>query len=193
MRGISTAATGVIVALGPSGCFSEQGVESAPTFGGAVAVTNGFLPGVGGATTATATSSGGTSSESHLGTALGGFDADAVLGAAGFGGAAGATGRGGAPPEPSIPEGAIFAGGWDDNVNFDWFTQREAPSDSDLDALLELDANVVADAQELAQSTASPHTLIDVALVLDTTGSMGDELAYLEREFENLWHEVQQT
>ena len=42
-------------------------------------------------------------------------------------------------------------------------------------------------------AVAAPRPRVEVAFVLDTTGSMGDELVYLERELENLWYQVQRT
>src|SRR5258708_7458084 len=45
-------------------------------------------------------------------------------------------------------------------------------------------ANELASARDLANGQASPKTDLDVQLVLDTTGSMGDELAYLQGEFD---------
>lgn len=197
MRGISAVATCVIAAIAPYACFPDpdppvQGAGSATIS----AVGGPFFPGPVTTTTVGGTTAGGTSAGGHLGTLLGGFDADTVLETAGSGGAAGGAGRGGAPADPSepaIPEGALLAAGWDDNANFEWFTRREAPSESDPEALPQLDAMQVSDAHELAQSIQPEHAFLDIALVLDTTGSMGDELAYLEREVGNLWHQVQRT
>jgi hypothetical protein len=77
---------------------------------------------------------------------------------------------------------------WDDNLNYDFFGRYVAAhpqipgspgfATSDYDASHML----------FAQRTA--HTAIDAALVIDTTGSMGDELAYLTAEFANIWNAI---
>lgn len=73
----------------------------------------------------------------------------------------------------------ITAGVWDDNQNFEWFAAyaRRVATSPDLAAF-------TADEQQAARdrSAARSHRELDIQLVIDTTGSMGDELAYLQRE-----------
>jgi hypothetical protein len=87
-----------------------------------------------------------------------------------------------ARPEPApLPQsGQLTAGVWDDNLNFTFF---------------EAYANRVATTQDLGVfgrdeqrrarelfAQQSARTELDVQLVIDTTGSMGDELSYLQSE-----------
>src|SRR5688500_3313810 len=179
MRGISTAATCVIAAIVPYACLVSSDESSGSSSGGPTVTVGGF-PG-GATSTSTSTTGRAANTGGSVGSVLEAFDADTLPGDAGSGGAAGGTGRAGAPgasPAPVVPEGALLAAAWDDNVNFDWFTRREAPSGSAANALPQLDAALVAEAHEQAQSPRSEHAFLDIALVLDTTGSMGDELAY---------------
>lgn len=91
------------------------------------------------------------------------------------------------PREPRrLPQaGQLTAGVWDDNRNFDFFKPyaagfvRENGSDFAM-----FDAQEVTTARDAANGHASPRSEIDVQLVLDTTGSMGDELTYLQSEFD---------
>jgi hypothetical protein len=81
------------------------------------------------------------------------------------------------------PAGQLTAGVWDDNLNFNFFAayaQRIGQSSPDLGAF------TFADQRESMQRFAQPqpHGELDVQLVLDTTGSMGDELQYLQSEFD---------
>jgi von Willebrand factor type A domain len=86
----------------------------------------------------------------------------------------------------ALPQsGQLTAGVWDDNVNFDFwrpyavgFRQHHGQdfamfSDQELTA-----------ARDLANEQKAPRAELDVQLVLDTTGSMGDELTYLQSEFD---------
>lgn len=87
--------------------------------------------------------------------------------------------------DASVPSGVLTAGAWDDNRNYDFFgaylqtkaTLAGAPpiSSGDRDAAHALFAN--------AQPAKSR---LDVAIVIDTTGSMGDEAEYLKAEFQNI-------
>ncbi len=88
--------------------------------------------------------------------------------------------------------GVLTAGIWDDNLNYAFFKtylashqgQNAIAGDpgfaaSDYDASNALFANRAA------------FTSIDAALVIDTTGSMGDELSYLTAEFANILGAIQ--
>jgi hypothetical protein len=81
--------------------------------------------------------------------------------------------------------GILTAGMWDDRLNYEFFGTY-------LDAHLTkvtgdpgfVRADYDAANTEFAQRGA--HTVVDAALVLDTTGSMGDEISYLTAEFANI-------
>lgn len=101
-------------------------------------------------------------------------------------GGPGETGAGGSVALPQ--SGSLTAGIWDDNANFDEFERyREDLWDGNTE-LEQANGRLFAAAeQEAAHGDAegdqpTPSTL-DVALVIDTTGSMGDEIAYLQSEF----------
>ncbi len=90
-----------------------------------------------------------------------------------------------APRRPLPQSGQLTAGVWDDNRNFDFFKpyavtfrQRNA-ADFAMFAEQELSA-----ARDVANAPQAPRAELDVQLVLDTTGSMGDELSYLQGEFD---------
>ncbi|HEU4537255.1 MAG TPA: vWA domain-containing protein, partial [Polyangiaceae bacterium] len=77
----------------------------------------------------------------------------------------------------------LTAGVWDDNRNFDFWTSYAARfRERDQDFAMFSDREM-ADASR-GGAPAAPRTELDVQLVLDTTGSMGDELAYLQSEFD---------
>jgi hypothetical protein len=90
-----------------------------------------------------------------------------------------------AAPPPRLPRaGQLTAGVWDDNQTFDFwkpyalrFTEQGA--DFRMFSAAELDA-----AQREALAPSQAKTDLDVQLVLDTTGSMGDELSYLQSELD---------
>lgn len=86
-------------------------------------------------------------------------------------------------PEPPRA-GQLTAGVWDDNKNFDFwrpYQQRFVKAHGGDFAMFS--DNELANAQR-QNTQGAPHTELDVQLVLDTTGSMGDELAYLQSEFD---------
>ncbi len=99
------------------------------------------------------------------------------------------------PPRPELrvlPQaGQLTAGVWDDNRNFDFwkpyalrFTENNG-RDFAMFTASELEAaRVQANAEQSARSE------LDVQLVLDTTGSMGDELSYLQSEFDSIATQV---
>ena len=79
--------------------------------------------------------------------------------------------------------GQLTAGVWDDNLNYDFFKQYLHQNDTAAGASI-----FTAAEQDAAHARAmQPHgakTELDVAIVLDTTSSMGDEIQYLQTEFE---------
>lgn len=96
--------------------------------------------------------------------------------------------------EPTAPfeAGMLTAGAWDDNINFQRFLNYRLGVEQfaglppwTLDGHEAANA-AWADAQHERQ-------VLDVALVIDTTGSMGDELAYLQQEFLALAQTISDT
>ena len=106
--------------------------------------------------------------------------------------AAGAAGNGAtiATGESVRPApGQLTAGVWDDNLNYNFFAsyaQVMRTSSQDLAAFTAEDQRASRDA--FSQQTAK--TELDVQIVLDTTGSMGDEIAYLQSEFDSISEQV---
>jgi len=77
--------------------------------------------------------------------------------------------------------GVLTAGVWDDSLNFPFFSNY-----------LTAHSQIAGDpgftpadytAAHAASVQRTPRAVVDVALVIDTTGSMGDEIAYLTAEF----------
>lgn len=105
-----------------------------------------------------------------------------------------------APPSSSPPRtelrvlpqaGQLTAGVWDDNRNFDFwkpyalrFTENNG-RDFAMFSASELEA-----ARAQANVEQGARSELDVQLVLDTTGSMGDELTYLQSEFDAIATQV---
>lgn len=81
--------------------------------------------------------------------------------------------------------GLLTAGAWDDNRNFEDFLKYRQQVLPNLQGALSFDEQEHVHAQHLAQDRR-PRTRLDVALVIDTTGSMGDEIRYLQTEFDAL-------
>ncbi len=97
-------------------------------------------------------------------------------------------------PVPSVlqlpPAGQLTAGVWDDNRNFDFFEPyalklSERDADHRMFGKQELES-----AKNDAFASARAHDELDVQLLLDTTGSMGDELSYLQSEFDSIAKQV---
>ena len=85
-------------------------------------------------------------------------------------------------PTPIAP-GTLTAGTWDDNRNLDRFlSYREQLHQQNTPGLLGFSASEH-EAAHSAFAQPTPHATLDVSLVIDTTGSMGDELGYLQTEF----------
>ena len=110
--------------------------------------------------------------------------------------ASGAAGSGAAPPpakdDPVVPpgpttspqSGTLTAGAWDDNLNFDRFKKyRAGLVKQQLHGVLPSTDEEHASAHEEFSGERAAHDTLDVALVIDTTGSMGDEILYLQSEF----------
>jgi hypothetical protein len=158
--------------------------------------------GAGGASGASGGSSAGASGASGAGGGAAGVGGGISIGGAGgnLGGGGGLAGAGGAlgsagmsgaagtgePPvePPSVPPvqpGTLTAGAWDDNRNFERFLEYRAELHTTQPAgLLGFPLEEHQTARD--SSALASHDLLDVALVIDTTGSMGDEIAYLQAE-----------
>ncbi len=83
-------------------------------------------------------------------------------------------------PEPSRPlprSGQLTAGVWDDNRNFEFWKPYQAHfAESGGSDFAMFTASELAEARAAADQQHGARTELDVQLVLDTTGSMGDEL-----------------
>ncbi|HKU39478.1 MAG TPA: hypothetical protein VJR89_15070, partial [Polyangiales bacterium] len=95
-------------------------------------------------------------------------------------------------PAKPAQAGTLTAGTWDDNRNFDRFRDyRSAQQRSGAQGILPLSDK---EHEEAHQAFATPHGArqkLDVALVIDTTGSMTDEISYLQTEFLELSHAIE--
>lgn len=169
----------------PSASNSSGPSGSTATSGGVSATSGGVVNG-------SAVSGGAAATSGGVGSAAGGGSGDGTTGASGgSGGAAGAdagvSGSAGAPSEPidplPVPSGVLTAGIWDDNRNFDWFSGYYDDQQGDgLSGWFGSGDHQAAQERFLQQSGS--YDTLDLSLVIDTTGSMGDELAYLQTEFE---------
>jgi len=87
------------------------------------------------------------------------------------------------PVTGSSQASTLTAGTWDDNRNFDRFEKyRKKLKDQQLHGMMQSTDEEHADAKNAFAQPASREKL-DVSLVIDTTGSMGDEIRYLQTEF----------
>jgi hypothetical protein len=86
----------------------------------------------------------------------------------------------------AVQPGTLTAGAWDDSKNFERFLDyRSQLAAQQIPGLPAFDERAhVAAAARAAEPAA--HVTLDIALVIDTTGSMGDELRYLQSEFDAL-------
>lgn len=80
--------------------------------------------------------------------------------------------------------GTLTAGTWDDSLNFTLFT---AYRDAQIDPLVDFSP---AEQQAAANASRSPTTSLDLVLVIDTTSSMADEIAWLQTEFRSIAADV---
>ncbi|XXX80238.1 vWA domain-containing protein [Sorangium sp. So ce134] len=128
-----------------------------------------------------------------------GADEDGAAAAAGTGGpsagdgfsggegspdSGGSIGGGGSGGGSSIEPGTLTAGVWDDNRNIDFFlSYRSTLYSQQLPGLLPFTEADHQAAHSLFATPPGKKETLDVSLVIDTTGSMGDEIAYLQTEF----------
>ncbi|HWP09469.1 MAG TPA: vWA domain-containing protein [Polyangiaceae bacterium] len=99
------------------------------------------------------------------------------------------------PPPSSMPEppdgsgagvepGTLTAGAWDDNLNYGYFSAyRQSMVESQTSGLLPIADDEFDAAHEALAPAPGKKDRLDIALVIDTTGSMGDEIQYLKVEF----------
>jgi hypothetical protein len=81
--------------------------------------------------------------------------------------------------------GILTAGVWDDNLNFDFFTKFVSLSEPMLTGLPSFSIQERQTAKtKWSQRVGS--TELDITFLIDTTGSMGDELAYLQSEIDGI-------
>ncbi len=92
-------------------------------------------------------------------------------------------------PDADTSEADILTAGiWDDGLNYSFFSSYLAKRSS-----IQGDPGFSMsdyDASHAEFLTRSPHTYLDATLVIDTTGSMGDELSYLTAEFANITGDI---
>jgi len=81
--------------------------------------------------------------------------------------------------------GVLTAGVWDDNLNFDFFSKYVDLSAPTLDGLPSF-TKAERDAAKAKWAQRVGSTELDVTFLIDTTGSMGDELAYLQTEIDDI-------
>jgi hypothetical protein len=130
--------------------------------------------------------SGGTSGGSmNAGTSPGGGSSSGTSGAEPTGETKGDPAKPGVPPQA----GQLTAGVWDDNLNFDFYKKYLSLSTSLTGLPIFTDAERQAARDGWMQR--APATELDIAFVLDTTGSMGDELRYLQSEIGSIAATIQ--
>jgi hypothetical protein len=84
---------------------------------------------------------------------------------------------------PSQSRG-LTAGAWDDNLNYERFLSFLAEvQQTRSEGVLPITESEFELAQVFFKAARPARKKLDVALVVDTTGSMGDEIAYLQSEF----------
>jgi hypothetical protein len=111
-----------------------------------------------------------------VGTGAPGTDGD-------WGGGGGASSR---PGTGSGEPGVLTAGVWDDNLNFDWFLEYRDGVLAEPWAVPELTLEEHEEAYSRFGAVRAPNATLDVALVIDTTGSMSDEISYLQAELRDI-------
>lgn len=95
----------------------------------------------------------------------------------------GTDGNGGPVSQPA-PDGQLTAGVWDDNLNFDFFTKYITTQGQKSGLPIFSPDERTAAKNKFAQRGAVSE--LDVAFLVDTTGSMSDELAYIQKELSSI-------
>jgi hypothetical protein len=84
----------------------------------------------------------------------------------------------------TVGPGLLTAGTWDDNRNFEFFLDyRKTRVATQVPGLLTIPDGSYGAANQLFSQPVSAKRTLDISLVIDTTGSMGDEIKYLQAEF----------
>lgn len=95
-------------------------------------------------------------------------------------------------PEPQ--SGLLTAGTWDDNRNFDRFTSfKKGFVDQQMPGLLDFAQKDYQAANTLFKDLGDAKQTLDVALLIDTTGSMGDEIGYLQTEIDSIASRIEKS
>lgn len=90
-------------------------------------------------------------------------------------------------PAPAPQSGLLTAGAWDDNLNFERFSDyRDELLQDKLDGAPPFKNSEHSAAHERFEGEREAHSSLDISLVIDTTGSMADEIRYLQTEFRSL-------
>ncbi len=180
---------GLALSLGLCACSSGTSSGLSTNGGPGAPGGGGFTPAGPGGDTSSGSS--GSSSGGGFGGGSSSGSAGAPVGAFAGGGASAGTSTGttagtmaaasDAGPVQQVGTGILTAGIWDDSLNYDFFghylaSHAQIPGAPGF-AMADYDAAHT----EFARRTA--RSVVDVALVMDTTGSMGDEIAYLTAEF----------
>jgi hypothetical protein len=163
---------------GPSGSGGSGGSSSTTGTGGGAGT--GFNPG--GAPPISPPGAGGAGGST---VGAGGSTVGAGGTSGGGGGSGGSAGTGGSGGTgPAGQPGLLTAGAWDDNRNFDRFLRyRGGLVAQQVPGLLPIADADYASARDQASAPLRSHDRLDISFVIDTTGSMGDELHYLQTEF----------
>ena len=83
-----------------------------------------------------------------------------------------------------VTAGILTAGAWDDNRNFERFLgYRSGLAVANLPGILPITEAELKSAHQGFLTAPPAKRTLDVSLIIDTTGSMGDEIAYLQQEF----------
>jgi hypothetical protein len=95
---------------------------------------------------------------------------------------------------PPTQAGLLTAGVWDDNRNFERFMAFRSPMfQSQLSGLLGFDVDAHEEANDKFKDLGGAKLTLDIALVVDTTGSMGDEIQYLQTEVASISMRIEKT
>lgn len=122
----------------------------------------------------------------------------AAPGGGSYGGASSSSGGSAAPGDGETPgtststpgsqtpdKSALTAGVWDDNLNYDFFKKYLDLTTPSLTGLVPFTpAERDAAHTKWGQRAGAPE--LDVTFLLDTTGSMGDELSYIQNEIDGI-------
>jgi len=89
--------------------------------------------------------------------------------------------------------GVLTAGVWDDNRNFDRFLgYRSTLADAGLPGLLPITEEELKAAHDGLGAAPAAHQKLDISLIIDTTGSMGDEIAQIQQTIVSIAERIDQ-